>query len=56
MMEEDTRIVDSLVGEYAKIDRLAATILEDKQQVKMEVPLRFMTFNENYIFYYRLLH
>jgi len=43
MQMEDTKVADSLVKEYAKIDKLAATILEDKQQViELEVPFSFI--------------
>ena len=33
-MEKDRLEVDSLVQDFAEIDRLAARILEDRQQVK----------------------
>ena len=34
MEQHNQELVNSLVKDYAKIERLAASILEDKQQVK----------------------
>lgn len=36
-MSEHKDLVDSLVGEYARIDKLAASILEDRHEVAIYV-------------------